>query len=102
MEFYERTELGGQIDNWCGPSPEGLLAMCRSAGFAQAELRDVTNQRASVVCHRKWPAPAGSLHRASSERRRQQPHPDRKLSTRRKDEYLCCYFQSSEARPDGR
>ena len=35
MEFYERTELGGQIDNWCGPSPECLLALCRSAGFAQ-------------------------------------------------------------------
>src|SRR5579863_3500838 len=57
MEFYERTELGGQIDNWCGPSPEGLLAMCRSAGFATAELKDVTNQRASVVCRRRWPDP---------------------------------------------
>src|SRR5580693_7160844 len=55
IEFYERTELGGQIDNWCGPSPEGLLAMCRSAGFAQAELKDITNQRASVVCRRHWP-----------------------------------------------
>ena len=60
MEFYERTELGGQIDNWCGPSPEGLLAMCRSAGFAQAELKDVTNQRGSVVCRRRWPEPGGA------------------------------------------
>src|SRR5579863_6244040 len=32
MEFYERAELGGQVDNWCGPSPECLLSMCRSAG----------------------------------------------------------------------
>src|SRR5450755_3979317 len=31
MEFYERTELGGQVDNWCGPSPECLVSMCRSA-----------------------------------------------------------------------
>src|SRR5579863_294117 len=57
MEFYERTELGGQIDNWCVPAPEGLLAMCRCAGFAMAELKDVTNQRASVVCRRRWPDP---------------------------------------------
>src|SRR6201996_7409082 len=48
MEFYERAELGGQVDNWCGPSPEALVSMCRSAGFAQVELKDVTNQRASV------------------------------------------------------
>jgi tRNA (mo5U34)-methyltransferase len=95
MEFYERTELGGQIDNWCGPSPEGLLALCRSAGFAQAELRDVTNQRASVVCRRKWPAPTAGLpapHLNAAVNNRTQiasfhPH---------KDEYLCCYFQSPE------
>src|SRR6202167_5521039 len=57
MEFYERTELGGQVDNWCGPSPECLVSMCRSAGFAQVELKDITNQRASVVCQRRWPEP---------------------------------------------
>lgn len=95
MEFYERTELGGQIDNWCGPSPEGLLAMCRSAGFAQAELRDVTNQRASVVCRRKWPAPSGSLaapHLNAAVNNRTQMASFHPL----KDEYLCCYFQSPE------
>ncbi len=75
MEFYERTELGGQIDNWCGPSPEALLGMCRSAGFAQAELKDVTNQRASVVCRRHWPESEGHRRQgAASERCRQQPH----------------------------
>ena len=96
MEFYERTELGGQIDNWCGPSPEGLLAMCRSAGFAAAELKDVTNQRASVVCRRRWPQPdvAGPA-----------PHLNAVVNNRTqiarfhplKDEYLCCYFRSAEA-----
>lgn len=94
-EFYERTELGGQIDNWCGPSPEALLAMCRSAGFAQAELKDVTNQRASVVCRRRWPQPlsAGTA-----------PHLNAVVNNRTqiarfhplKDEYLCCYFKSAE------
>ncbi len=97
MEFYERTELGGQIDNWCGPSPEGLLAMCRSAGFAQAELKDVTNQRASVVCHRRWPEPKASGGNA--------PHLNAVVNNRTqlaqfhplKDEYLCCYFKSLES-----
>jgi len=96
MEFYERTELGGQIDNWCGPSPEGLLAMCRSAGFAAAELKDVTNQRASVVCRRRWPqpdvaGPAPNLNAVVNNRTQiARFHP-------LKDEYLCCYFRSAEA-----
>jgi tRNA (mo5U34)-methyltransferase len=95
MEFYERTELGGQIDNWCGPSPEGLLAMCRSASFATAQLLDVTNQRASVVCRRRWPESDGAALA---------PHLNAVVSNRTqvarfhplKDEYLCCYFKSAE------
>ena len=95
MEFYERTELGGQIDNWCGPSPEALLAMCRSAGFATAELKDVTNQRASAVCRRRWPSPTGAGP---------PPHLNAVVNNRTqsarfhplKDEYLCCYFKSQE------
>jgi tRNA (mo5U34)-methyltransferase len=96
MEFYERGELGGQIDNWCGPSPECLTAMCRSAGFAQVELKDITNQRASVVCRRRWPEPLGTgpaphLHSASNNRNyTARFHPA-------KEEYLCCYFKSAEA-----
>jgi len=95
MEFYERGELGGQIDNWCGPSPECLLAMCRSAGFAHVELRDVTNQRASVVCGRRWQQPPGTgpaphLHSAGNNRNyAARFHPA-------KEEYLCCYFKSGE------
>ena len=99
MEFYERTELGGQIDNWCGPSPECLLAMCRSAGFVQVELKDITNQRASVICRRHWPEPADAvemirkaetaahLHSAINNRTYvSRFHPD-------KEEYICCYFK---------
>jgi tRNA (mo5U34)-methyltransferase len=97
MEFYERTELGGQVDNWCGPSPEALMAMCRSAGFAQVELLDITNQRASLICRRRWPEPdrapaaaAPQLHAVINNRTY--------LSTFHplKDEYLCCYFKSEE------
>ena len=100
MEFYERGELGGQIDNWCGPSPECLLALCRSAGFAQADLKDVTNQRASVVCHRHWPEPAPTAkpaaHLVSAVSNRSWSarfHPA-------KEEYICCYFKSPEAALD--
>jgi hypothetical protein len=98
MEFYERTELGGQIDNWCGPSPECLVSMCRSAGFAQVELKDITSQRASVVCKRRWPETdalpdggAPQLHAVINNRTYiSQFHP-------LKDEYLCCYFKSEES-----
>jgi tRNA (mo5U34)-methyltransferase len=97
MEFYESTELGGQVDNWCGPSPECLVSMCRSAGFAQVELKDITNQRASVVCKRHWPEPdpvpataAPQLHAVINNRTYVSAfHP-------LKDEYLCCYFKSAE------
>ena len=96
MEFYERGELGGQIDNWCGPSPECLLAMCRSAGFAQAEILEIASQRASAICRRHWPAPAAPTaaapHLNSVANNRTHVamfHPD-------KEEYLCCYFKSAE------
>lgn len=95
LEFYERGELGGQVDNWFGPTTECLLGMCRSAGFAQAELRDLSNQRASVLCRRRGPEPDASpseaapqLHSAVNNRTFVSTfHPH-------KDEYLCCFFKS--------
>ena len=97
MEFYARTELGGQIDNWCGPSPECLVSLCQSAGFAQVELRNITNQRASAICRRHWPeppqhpaAPAPHLHSATNNRTYvARFHPN-------KEEYICCFFKSPE------
>ncbi len=55
MEFYEGTELAGQFDNWVGPNVACLLAFCRTAGFARVELRSVKENRAHVMCYRKWP-----------------------------------------------
>ncbi|MBI3680775.1 MAG: DUF1698 domain-containing protein [Acidobacteria bacterium] len=54
LQFYETNELLGQIDNWCGPNIQCLLAMCRTAGFARAELIRVLRQRALVACYRHW------------------------------------------------
>ncbi len=54
LEFYETSELLGQIDNWCGPNVQCLLAFCRTAGFARVELLQVLQQRALVACYRRW------------------------------------------------
>jgi len=59
LEFYETDEMGGQVDNWFGPSLPALLAMCRVAGFARVELRSVLDYGAGVACYRKWEEPEG-------------------------------------------
>jgi tRNA (mo5U34)-methyltransferase len=58
MEFYELDELGGQFDNWVGPNPSALVAMCRAAGFARADLLNVNEFGSSVACYRHFAAPA--------------------------------------------
>lgn len=54
MEFYETTELRGQIDNWCGPNVECLMAFARTAGFARVQFESVLGERAHVSAWRKW------------------------------------------------
>jgi SAM-dependent methyltransferase len=59
MEFYEKTELCGQFDNWVGPNSACLLSFCRTAGFVRVRLESVIDNRAHVTCHRKWDAAGG-------------------------------------------
>jgi tRNA (mo5U34)-methyltransferase len=60
-EFYERAELGGQVDNWWGPSVDAVAAWIRAAGFARAELLSVSGSTARFAAHRHWgPLPADS------------------------------------------
>jgi tRNA (mo5U34)-methyltransferase len=95
MEFYETNELGGQIDNWFGPSVQCAAALCRSAGFARVSLEYVSDRRAGITCRRRWepppphPAePAPLLYSAVNNRTHDiQFHPG-------KDEYACVYFRS--------
>ncbi len=54
LEFYEAEELGGQLDNWFGPTVGCLIAMSRAAGFARIEVLEVENNRAALACYRKW------------------------------------------------
>ena len=59
MEFYEATELNGNMDNWNGPTVGCVLAMCRAAGFARVELIAADRDNCVVACWRKWrPEPA--------------------------------------------
>jgi tRNA (mo5U34)-methyltransferase len=58
-EFYETDELGGNFDNWFGPTIECLMAFCRSAGFVRVRLLNVWQRHARVACYRHWePAPS--------------------------------------------
>jgi tRNA (mo5U34)-methyltransferase len=54
LEFYETDELGGQTDNWYGPSLACLLGLCRTAGFARVEAQKVFEFSACVICYRSW------------------------------------------------
>src|SRR5262249_20162327 len=63
MEFYETDELGGQTDNWHGPTLPCLLALCRTAGFARVEPQRVFEYSACVACHRHWMLPGRSSER---------------------------------------
>jgi SAM-dependent methyltransferase len=90
LEFYETDELGGQIDNWCGPTLSCLTAMARSAGFPRVDFLYADSRRGGVLAHRRWesfePAPGANppfLCSAVNNR-----HNDVVFQPK-KDEYLC-------------
>jgi tRNA (mo5U34)-methyltransferase len=96
MEFYETDELGGQIDNWVGPTVNCLMALCRAAGFVRVEWEYMQEHRAGVLCRRTWEAPPASpmspapVIGSAVNNRTGDPlfHPG-------KDEYICLYFRAS-------
>ena len=96
LEFYETNELGGQIDNWFGPSTQCLLAMCRSAGFARATLTYNADRRAGVTCFRRWPVGEGVGEAPLLTFAINNRHEDAYFS-QNKDEYICIHFHSREA-----
>ncbi len=69
LRYFERDEFGGQFDNWFAPTPRCLVEMCRTAGFARAELAAVHDYGAVVACHRRWPDGARSRAGAAIVRR---------------------------------
>ena len=59
-EFYETDELGGNLDNWFGPTVDCLLAFCRTAGFVRVRLINIMHHHARVACYRHWEPPPDS------------------------------------------
>ena len=58
MEFYEADELGGQSDNWTGPTLECLEAFLRTAGFARHKfIEHTSDHRAVYAAYRRFDPP---------------------------------------------
>lgn len=98
LQFYETNELLGQIDNWCGPNLECLIAFCRTAGFARPELIRVNRQRALVACYRHW-LPAPEHPAAAAPQLMACTHAGNygvNVSLQR-DDYLTAFFKSGQA-----
>jgi tRNA (mo5U34)-methyltransferase len=94
MEFYENDEMGGQTDNWVGPSVACLLAMCRAAGFARVELRNVLDRSACVACHRHFEPPTSSAAGPELIAAIHNTNHGINFDTRR-DDYLSAWFRSN-------
>ncbi|MCC7174176.1 MAG: DUF1698 domain-containing protein [Bryobacterales bacterium] len=101
MEFYETDELAGRLDNWHGPSVSCLMALCRAAGFARAELLYAGGDFASVACHRRWePVPAGADEPAP-ELLTVVNHADYGINfASQGDQYLTCWFNCERKQLD--
>jgi tRNA (mo5U34)-methyltransferase len=97
LEFYETDELGGQLDNWFGPTVECLLALCRTAGFARVALQYVDESRACVKCWRQWePEPQQPAHAPPSLANAYHSRNNGINFETAKDEYLTCEFATDE------
>ena len=99
MEFYELDELQNQFDCWTGPTVSCLLAMCRAAGFARVDLLSAVHSHAAVACRRKWESPPEELsdppELIAVENSRSFGI---NFSTRKSEEYICCYFRTTRDR----
>jgi tRNA (mo5U34)-methyltransferase len=94
LEFYETDELGGQVDNWYGPSTQCLAALCRSAGFARVEMLYNNDRRAGLACFRRWePEDPNAASRPLLTYALNNRHDD-PWFTRNKDEYICLHFRA--------
>ncbi|HUQ94807.1 MAG TPA: methyltransferase domain-containing protein [Bryobacteraceae bacterium] len=98
LQFYETSELLGQIDNWCGPNVQCLLAFCRTAGFARPALIRVNRQRAMVACYRHWlPEPVYPTAEALNLLACTHAGNYGMNVTPSKDDYLSAFFKSQES-----
>ena len=96
MEFYEGEELCGQFDNWIGLNCSCLMAMARTAAFAQIELLNVTDQRAHFVAHRQRELPS-TPHPAFLIQSFENAATHEELFAAAGDEYITMLFHAPES-----
>jgi tRNA (mo5U34)-methyltransferase len=94
LEFYEKTELRGQFDNWVGPNVPCLMAMARAAGFAEVRFESVLSNRAHVTCRRKWSSAPGNDRAPEIICVENSISRDHNFSNTR-DDYISIYFRSA-------
>jgi tRNA (mo5U34)-methyltransferase len=95
MEFYEADELGGQLDNWFGPTTDCLISLIRAAGFVRPEHTSTWHRHARVICHRRWMEPSAAQSESCDLDLRASVH-SRNFGINfasGKDEYISCYFR---------
>ena len=94
LEFYETDELGGQMDNWFGPTVGCLMALCRAAGFARVELLSTRDNRAALACYRRWEPEAEVPEQAQTKLNRVTNAMRGGINFRSsRDEYLTWWFE---------
>ena len=65
LRYFEDDDFGGQVDNWFAPTANCMMALCRTAGFARAELSNRHPYGAAVSCFRGWGSlPGAAIARA--------------------------------------
>ncbi len=95
LEFYETNEMEGQTDNWCAPNLACLMAMCRTAGFARVEFRNILPYSACLACYRRWAPENPRGPRAELLSAVHNMNGGINFDTRR-DDYLTCGFRTGE------
>ena len=98
MEFYEGIEMGGQIDNWWGPTSKCIQQMARAAGFACIDHLYTADRRSGFAGKRiAAPRQSGQLRPwltgATNTRT------GKGCFERSKDQYLAAYFRIDSASP---
>jgi len=103
VEFYEHTELGGQLDNWSGFTVNSVPALVRAAGFASAEIQRVTGMTVTVAANRRWTNLPPEAEEAIILRGVSSHLSRGKTFQSQKEEYLSlwCLWNASEAPPLG-
>ena len=67
LEFYETSELRGQLDNWCGPNIAcHILAFHTHRRLRQSAIRKRSCRAAHVSAYRHWNTPEGNAPAAAN------------------------------------